>query len=336
MSQMLLLILIAAGAFGLVLAVMLSLQERSTRQRIQVVAGNRAAGTGGAGLLARLMGGDKDDRRRKLEDQLREMQEAERKRKKKVTMRQRLTQAGLQTTERQFFLYSLSLGLILGLTGLAIGSIFLEFYQAVIVSGGAFVLGAFGIPLVLLRMMVRRRVERFLQLLPDAVELIVRGLRSGLPVSDALQTIANELPDPLGPEFQEVVDGQRVGIPIDQGFERMYERVPLPEVNFLSIVVSIQRETGGNLSEALENLSNVLRARKTMKLKVRAISQEAKAGAAIIGSLPILMLAFMAVFNPEYMAPLFKTRLGHIMLMGAAIWMTTGILVMRKMINFKV
>ena len=335
MSQMVLLLLIAIGAFGLVLAVVLSLQERSTRRRIQVVSGQRTAEAGG-GLLSRLTDDGKDSRRRQLEDKLRELQEQEKNRKKKVTLGQRLVRAGLDTTPRKFFLYSLGLGIILGLVGLFFGSIFMEFFQAVIVAGASFMLGAFGIPLWLLHTLTRRRQQRFLELLPDAVELIVRGLRSGLPVSDALQTIAHELPDPLGPEFNEVVEGQKIGISIDQGFERMYERVPLPEVNFLSIVVSIQRETGGNLSEVLENLANVLRARKTMKLKVKAISQEAKTGAAIIGALPILMLAGMAMFNPEYMAPLFKTRLGHILLMGSAIWMTIGVLVMRKMINFKV
>jgi len=334
MSNMVLLLLIAAGAFGLVLTIMLSLQERSTRRRIEVVSGRRSNGDND-GILSRLRNESKDGRRRQLEEKLREMQ-AQEKKQKRVTLRQHLVRAGLDTTPRKFFFYALGLGIILGLLGLFLGSIFMEFYQAVLVAGGAFVLGAFGIPLWLLHTLERRRQQRFLELLPDAVELIVRGLRSGLPVSEALQTIAREMPDPLGPEFQEVVEGQKVGIPIDQGFERMYERVPLPEVNFLSIVVSIQRETGGNLSEALENLSTVLRARKTMKLKVKAVSQEAKAGAAIIGALPILMLAFMAMFNPEYMAPLFKTRLGHIMLMGSAIWMTTGILVMRKMINFKI
>ncbi len=335
MSQMVLLVLLMAGTFGLVLALMLSMQERSTRRRVDIAVGNRVAEKGGMGLLARLMGDEKDDRRRKLEEQLRELQAEERK-KRKFTLRQRLVQAGLQTSERQFFIYALGLGIILGLLGLSIGAVFLSFFEALLVAGGAFLVGALGVPLWLLRTLTRRRMQRFLHLLPDAVELIVRSLRSGLPVMDALQTIARELPDPVGPEFQEVVDGQKVGIPIDQGFERMYERVPLPEVNFLAIVVSIQRETGGNLSEVLDNLAAVLRARKTMKLKVKAISQEAKAGAAIIGSLPVIMLMVMAVFNPDYLAPLFQTRLGHIMLMGSAIWMTIGILVMRKMINFKI
>ena len=336
MSETLLLLLIAAGAFGLVLTIFLSLQERVARQRIEIVSGLRSGEKADRRFLGRLLGDDKDSRRRRLEEKLRELQAEEKKRSKRVTLRQRLVQAGLQTSQRQFVIYALALGILLGLLGLGIGSAFLDFHQALIAAGGAFVLGTFGIPLWLLRTLAHRRMQRFLQLLPDAVELIVRGLRSGLPISEALQTIAQEVPDPVGPEFSEVVEGQKIGITIDQGFERMYERVPLPEVNFLSIVVSIQRETGGNLSEALENLSNVLRTRKTMKLKVKAISQEAKAGATIIGALPIIMLVTISLFNFDYISPLFETRTGHVMLMLSVIWMGIGILVMRKMINFKI
>jgi tight adherence protein B len=151
---------------------------------------------------------------------------------------------------------------------------------------------------------------------------MVRGLKSGLPVNDALRVIATEMEAPVGPEFAEVVEGQRVGISIDQGIERMFERVPLAEVNFLSIVVMIQQKTGGNLAEALNNLSRVLRDRKKLKAKIQAVSQEAKASAAIVGSLPFLVMGGITLVNPEYLLPLFETEAGHIMLAGSAIWMT--------------
>ena len=143
-----------------------------------------------------------------------------------------------------------------------------------------------------------------------------------------------ETPPPVGPEFLEVVEGQRIGITIDQGIERMFERMPLAEVNFLGIVMNIQSKTGGNLAEALNNLSKVLRDRKKMKAKIRAVSQEAKASAAIIGSLPLLIMGAMTVLNPEYLNPMWDTKIGNIMMVGSALWMRTGVLVMRKMINF--
>ncbi len=136
---------------------------------------------------------------------------------------------------------------------------------------------------------------------------MVRGLKAGLPLSDAMKVIAAESPAPVGPEFLEVVEGQRVGIAIDQGIERMFERMPLAEVNFLGIVIAIQSKTGGNLAEALGNLSKVLRDRKRMKQKIAAVSQEAKASAMIIGSLPFFICGALSVLNPEYLDP----ALGH-------------------------
>ncbi len=144
---------------------------------------------------------------------------------------------------------------------------------------------------------------------------MVRGIKAGLPVSDALKVIAKETPAPVGPEFLDVVEGQRVGITIDQGLERMYERMPLAEVNFLAIVMAIQAKTGGNLAEALGNLSRVLRDRKKMKQKINSVSQEAKASAAIIGALPFLIGGAMMVLNPTYLLPLFETKLGNVLLL---------------------
>jgi tight adherence protein B len=184
--------------------------------------------------------------------------------------------------------------------------------------------------------MRKRRLNKFLNDFADAIDVMVRGLRSGLPLSEAMKIIASETGAPVGPEFTEIVEGQRVGISIDQGMERMVERVPLTEVNFLAIVMTIQSKTGGNLSEALGNLSRVLRDRKKMKAKVRSVSQEAKSSAAIIGSLPFFLVGIMSVMNPAYILPLFHTSSGNMMLVGSAVWMSLGLLVMRRMINFQI
>ena len=196
--------------------------------------------------------------------------------------------------------------------------------------------GVLGLPRWFLGFLRNRRQNVFLNDFADAIDVMVRGLKAGLPVSEAMKIIASESGPPVGPEFMEVVEGQRVGISIDQGIERMVDRMPLSEVNFLAIVMTIQSKTGGNLSEALSNLSRVLRDRKKMKQKIRAVSQEAKSSAAIIGSLPFVIMGALTVLNPNYLSPLFNTQMGNMLLVGSATWMMIGVLVMRKMINFEI
>ncbi|MEM9123588.1 MAG: type II secretion system F family protein, partial [Pseudomonadota bacterium] len=164
----------------------------------------------------------------------------------------------------------------------------------------------------------------------------VRGVRSGLPVNECMQIIANESPKPVCDEFRLIVEGQFVGMDMEQCLDRMFERMPTPEVNFFAIVLTIQAKTGGNLSEALANLSKVLRARKQLRAKVQAMSAEAKAGALIIGSLPFLVGFGLYMISSEYIELLFTHKIGHIMLIASAVWMSLGILVMRQMINFKI
>ena len=337
MSDWVIMLLIALGAGGLAWALLLAWQDRNENRRLQsLAAGGVPAAEEKRGFLSRLADGGKNDRRRKLEESLREMQQAERKRKKRITLRQRLQRAGLQTTVLQFNLFSLVLGLILAALAFLFFFTSLSPLYAIVAAAGAFLIGTLGIPFWLLRFLTNRRMQRFLFHLPDAVELMVRGLRSGLPVTDAMRTIAEEVPEPVGPEFREVVDGQKIGIPFDQGLERMYERVPLPEVRFLGIVLAIQKETGGNLSETLANLSDVLRARKAMKLKVQAISTEAKVSAIIIGSLPIGLFTAIYFINPGYLDPLLFNPKGQMIAVLGVSWMVLGMLIMRKMINFKV
>ncbi len=335
MAEWMLLALVAAGAAGVVWAVFSLMEERSSDQRLQSLVGSGPQREQRQGFVQGLLERTKNDRRRKLEESLRELQERERKQKKRVTLRQRLQRAGLQASETQFYLFSLGMGVVLAFITLVLFAGSGSMQTAFIMAGVAFFIGLLGLPMWLLRYLAHRRMQRFLHYLPDAVELMVRGLRSGLPVTDAMRTIAEEVPDPVGPEFMEVVEGQKLGIPMEQGLERMYERVPLPEVNFLSIVIAIQRETGGNLSEALSNLASVLRARKTMKLKVKAISQEAKVSAIIIGSIPFVLVGAMTFLNPQHLDPFFETTKGNIVAVLAGLWMLAGVLIMRKIINFK-
>ncbi len=180
------------------------------------------------------------------------------------------------------------------------------------------------------------RLKKFTEEFPNAMDIIVRGIKSGLPVNDGLKIIAKESPAPLGPEFQRLVENVGVGMSLDGALERMSESMPSPELRFFTIVISIQAKTGGNLAEALGNLSLVLRARKMMREKIKALSSEAIASASIIGSLPPAVGTMITLTRPQYLAPMFTDPRGQLMLLGGAVWMFLGIMAMRKMINFKI
>jgi tight adherence protein B len=194
--------------------------------------------------------------------------------------------------------------------------------------------GAFGVPRWLLSFRKKRREARFLETLADAVDIIVRGVKAGLPLLDCIKMITMESPEPLKTEFRLILETQAIGVPLGEACAKLYERTPLPEANFFGIVIAIQQKAGGNLSEALGNLSKVLRDRKKMRAKIQAMSQEAKASAAIIGALPIAVMILVYLTTPQYISLLFTHPTGHILLAGSAVWMTMGVLVMKKMINF--
>ena len=162
----------------------------------------------------------------------------------------------------------------------------------------------------------------------------MRGIKSGLPLADSIRVIAAEGPEPVRTEFRSILETQAIGIPLGEACQKLYERVPLPEANFFGIVIAIQQKAGGNLSEALGNLSRVLRDRKKMKGKILAMSMEAKASAAIIGSLPPAVMGIVYLTSPSYISLLWTHPTGQLMLLGSAVWMTMGCLVMRRMINF--
>jgi len=198
----------------------------------------------------------------------------------------------------------------------------------------AFAMGV-GFPRWALSFLTNRRRKKFTSEFANAIDVIVRSVKSGLPTNEALRIVAKESPDPVGSEFSRLVEGMKVGITLEQGLKRMYDAMPTAEVGFFSIVMTIQSKSGGNLSEALGNLAAVLRDRKRLEGKIRAMSSEAKASSMIIGSLPPGVMALVYITTPAYISLLFTEKLGNLMLAGCAVWMGVGIFVMRKMINFK-
>jgi Flp pilus assembly protein TadB len=199
--------------------------------------------------------------------------------------------------------------------------------------GMAFAAG-FGLPRWTLGYLKTRREKAFLKALPDAVDVIVRGIKAGLPLFESIKVVAADAPEPLRGEFLSIIETQAIGMPLGDACVRLYERMPVPEANFFGIVIAIQQKSGGNLSEALGNLSKVLRDRKRMAEKIQAMSMEAKASAGIIGSLPPIVMLLVYLSTPEYISLLWTHPTGQLMLVGCVIWMSLGIFVMKRMINF--
>ena len=264
-------------------------------------------------------------RREAIESTLKQVEE--RNKKGKVTLAIRIAQAGLTWSKTQFILVSAGCGLGLTLVAFMIGASL----PAVAALGFA---GGLGLPRWLLRFLKKRREQKFLDGFADAVDVIVRGVKAGLPLLDCIKMVAAEAGEPIRSEFKAMLDTQAVGMPLGEACGKLYERMPIPEANFFGIVIGIQQKAGGNLSEALGNLSRVLRDRKKMKGKVRAMSQEAKASAMIIGALPLAVMTLVYLTSPGYISLLFTESLGHLMLAASAVWMSLGVMVMRNMINF--
>ena len=266
------------------------------------------------------------NRRKKILLDLKTMDRQQR--KQSLTLESRMQQAGLDANVRGFWIASLVTAVFMLVIGFVVSHNFLE------ALGLAFAAGL-GLPRWMLGFLAKRRVKKFTAAFPDATDVIVRGIKSGLPVHDCLKVISTEAPKPLNEEFRQLVENLGMGMSIDQGLDKMFTRMPTSEVRFFAIVLGIQQKTGGNLAEALNNLSVVLRARKLMTEKIKAMSGEAVASAGIIGCLPPCILLLVQLTTPAYMAPLYNDPRGHILLMIGGFWMACGVFVMRKMINFK-
>jgi tight adherence protein B len=292
--------------------------ERKAERRVASVARSEP--------MARPTRAAQKPRREQIEGTLKELEERQKK-AKRAPLSVRLAQAGLNWSKRRFIMVSAACGVAAFLFAVLAG--------AGLLSALAFGFAAgCGLPLWLLRFLKKRREARFLEGLPDAVDVIIRGIKAGLPLLDSLKLIAAESPEPIRSEFRAIIETQTIGIPLGEACLKLYERIPVAEANFFGIVVSIQQRAGGNLSEAVGNLSRVLRDRKKMKAKIKAMSQEAKSSAAIIGALPIVVMTLVYLTSPTYIELLWTEQLGRMMLACCAIWMSVGIFVMRKMINF--
>jgi tight adherence protein B len=247
--------------------------------------------------------------------------------KKSVPLHLKIQQAGLAWSDRQYYLISFALGLGALLLFILIDA---GIWAALAMAFAA----GFGVPVWLLKYLKKRRETKFLNAFPDAVDTIVRGVKSGLPLLDSMRIISLESPEPVRSEFRSIMETQAIGMPIGEACAKLFERIPVAEANFFGIVIAIQSKAGGNLSEALGNLSRVLRDRKKMKAKIQAMSMEAKASASIIACLPIAVMFLVYLTSPTYIELLWTHPMGRMMLAGSAVWMFTGVMVMRKMINF--
>ena len=217
----------------------------------------------------------------------------------------------------------------------SVAGAFMSGLSATMAIPGGIILGLI-IPHRMVGWLGKRRAMRFTVLFPEAIGLMVRSIKSGLPITESFQIVGAEIPDPVGSEFRQISDQIRLGQPIDQVLGDAAKRIATPEVQFLVVTLSVQRETGGNLAETLENLDNILRRRRQMKLKVKAMSSEARASAMIIGALPFVMMGLLSIVNNEYISLLFNRHLGHLMLGGGATSISMGIMVMAKMVRFEI
>jgi tight adherence protein B len=300
--------------------------DRQREARYRGLVDQRGRGTGQQSMLEAVV-----HRRKAVSDSLKELEERQ-KEAETVTLRLRLQRAGLAISPRTFWLMSALCGVCLALF---VNTLLPPSGSRHLLAFVAGLVGMFGMPRWLVAKLTKRRQAKFLGELANAIEIIVRGVKSGLPLNECLGTIARESPEPLASEFREVVEQQRVGISLSEGLERLSTRMPLAEVRFLTIVIAIQQQAGGNLSEALANLAGVLRERFQLRMKVKALSAEAKVSAMVLASLPPAVMFMVYGASPDYIMPLFVTRTGNLMLMVSAVWMLIGVLVMRKMINFK-
>lgn len=329
MPQIILLAVVAAVALTLVIAAtiaVLGAPRARMKKRIAAVVGTNAANVvdaKAAGNSQQLSG-----RKRQVAEKLKEA-EALSQRRRGARLRETLIHAGLKISPQRFMLLSACCGLfVVGISWLLGAPSYLLL--------AALPIGMFGIPKLVLSYLIKRRKAKFTAYFADAIDIIVRGVRSGLTIGECLNIVAREMPAPIGPEFTLLNEGVRLGLTMAEVLQRLSDRMPTPEVRFFSIVLITQQTTGGNLAETLAKLSDVLRSRKRMRDKVTAMSSEAKASAAIIGSLPFILSGALAVLQPKIISLLFTTTTGNMAIGVGIVMMIVGSLVMRQMIHFDI
>lgn len=282
-------------------------------------------------------------RRKQTQQMLQKLRDQDVERRKSLVAKDidsKIQQAGLTIAPSMFWVLSIIVGIVAmalvwysGAEGLPpIMGLEIKSRPGIIIAAG--IAGGIGLPRWVLGFLTKRRTNKMVHQFGDGIDIIVRGVKSGLPLTECLRIIAAESPAPLGPEFQQLTDNIQMGTTMERALLQFYRRVPLPEVNFFVIVLTIQAKAGGNLSEALGNLSAVIRSRRMMREKIKALSSEAKASAMIIGCLPFAVTVMVYLTTPDYIMELFITSTGHMILFMAACLMTIGITVIRKMISF--
>jgi tight adherence protein B len=285
-----------------------------------------AVGQAAARTIAVSVHDQRATRKKQIAEGLRDLERANRKRR---NLQAKIEQAGLSMSRGRFVAVSLMFGLLLG------AAAWIESKNALL-AAMVVVIGSAGLPRLLLERLRRRRIAKFVANFPNAIDIIVRGIKSGLPLGDTIRIAANEGAEPVRSEFVKVVESLSLGLTLPEAVERMAQRTPVAETNFFSIVISIQGQAGGNLSEAIGNLSRVLRERKKMKGKIAAMSMEAKASAAIIGAVPFLVVGALYASSPSYVSLLWITIHGRMIAGVALCWMAVGVAMMKKMITFDI
>ncbi|MGH1378826.1 MAG: type II secretion system F family protein [Alphaproteobacteria bacterium] len=319
-------VLIAAIVFlivGIVMFIAMNMGTKQSKTNIELIRGKHAgeAKTDEKDL--------QNKRRAEIARKLKSSKDEDDKDKDKVSISMKLQQAGFTGKTTKFWLLSVvSFVVFLGMA---------KYFQVephILIMMG--IIGFLGFPRFVLRKLIAKRQKDFLEEFSDALDAVVRLLQAGMPVGEAVLMISREFEGPVGEEMSIIYDKQKIGVPLHEAALEGTKRMPLPEMKMFAAGLAIQSQTGSSLSEVLTNLSRVIRARFRLKRKVMALSSEAIASASIIGSLPPLVGAGLYAVNPEYLEPMFTTESGRGMLMNCALWMTCGVLVMKKMINFKI
>lgn len=313
----LLLVLVVTGMIAFLVS------SAKGKQKSRTMAVIRGGGKDESGKVAAA----KDNRREMLARKLKENDPEVENKKKSISGL--LQQAGLTITVKQYWVFSAILSVVLTIAVFMWG-------KGPFVIGMTAIIGFFGVPRLYLRRRIKKRQKQFLSELPDALEAMTRLLRAGMPVSEAVKMVAREFTGPIGEEMGRIFDQQKIGVSLPEAVLDCARRMPLPEVQMFATAVTIQAQTGSSLSEILDGLAKVIRARFRLRRKVHALSSEAKASAAIIAALPVVVALGMYSMNPEYIGLLFTEKTGKLMLGGALFWMFCGVMIMKQMINFKV
>lgn len=307
---------------GVVSAVILLNEASKKKHRLAVIRGSQ----GESEKVKK-----KDDQNQRRSDLSKKLQETgeENPKKKGNTIQDLIMQSGMQLSIKGFWIGSIVFAVVVTVICHLIG-------LAPFVKGMVFITALLGLPKLFLKMKAANRQKKFLEDFADALESMMRLLKAGMPVSEAIRMAAREYPGPIGEEMERIYEQQKIGVPLPEAVLEAAKRMPLTEMQMFATAIAIQTQTGSSLSEVLQNLASVIRSRFKLKRKVKALSSEATASAGIIGALPVVVAGGMYFINREYIEVLFIDPTGKMLLTGAIVWMCVGVFVMRQMINFKV